>query len=306
MPEAPVPPLRVWVAAGLLALLLAAVATGAALWLERDLAQQLGERAETRLRRDAGTRAGQRWAVVLGTSLTEYGVAPAPYFSEKTAGRWRVTRLYRQGANLESYTERSRVFQLLQKYPPDVLLLEENLLLFTLPDHHHVPADASAPHEVVQALLHPLNAARGTAMPPVPTDFDAPALGHARPNREDTLHLDAWLADIRRRRVRSLDTTGALHRSLRSLRQRGTRLVLLHVPRPAPLERLIHGETRRDTLQRLIRAYQTRYGMDYWHFDQPLPYGRFVDFAHLNQAGGRVYSAWLAERLESGFFPGKN
>lgn len=300
MPEArppAVPPLGVWLAAVGLAGLLLGGSVGVARWAERRANRQFEAEAEALLRREAARPDSVRLAVVLGSSLTEAGVAPVPFFDQRMGGRWRVVRLFRSGANLESFTERSGVLRLLERYPPDVFLLEDHLLRRGLPDGWRVRFDATAPEVLLNWLYFFGKTAWRTGQPDRWLSFDRLPPHHDRPNAADTLHLAPALDLLRRRPPRAFAETPALHASLRRLRERGTRLVLLHFPRPAPLETATQRGEDAARLRRLAADYRRAYGAAYWSYDRPLTFRDFMDYIHLNQAASLRFSAWLADRL---------
>jgi hypothetical protein len=287
------PPLGVWVATAALIVVLLAGMVPLAFRARSQAIQRFDNQSETLLRTEWQHRTDPvRRVVVLGTSLTQAGVALPPFFAEKTGGRYRVARLFRLGANLESFTDGSTVFRLLERYPPDVLLVEENLLFFPLDDQWALDANATGFRQVVQWLLRDAHLTEPTGVP-----FDALPAGYDTVYQTSGIRLRSFIEEIRQRRVRPFDSTSALHRTFAALRRRGTRLVLLHFPRPAAVEALIYSPARKPALDAVAAAYERAYQMPHWHLDQPWPNQYFGDEAHLNRAGAARYSAWLADRL---------
>lgn len=301
-PLAAAAPLWVWRATGIGALLLLGLLVGLALWSERRMSRRFTTDAETLLRREWTARSDSVTRVVLGTSLVEYGVADADYFARQCGRQVRVVKLFREAVNVEGFTDASPIFQLLERYPPHVLCIEENLLLFRLPYSMKPGLNKRLPEVLNQHLamrIATLKVRLGwpTADGPKRNLFQGFPPEHHRLNKKDTLDVSPTLTEIRSRPVRTARELPAVDTSLHQLWQRGTRLVLLHLPRPAMLEIVIHGESRAPLLQDLIARYQRDYHVDYWRFDQPMPFRYFADYAHLNHLGNAVYSDWLATKI---------
>lgn len=297
MPEPRVPPLGVWIAAGALVLLLIAAALGTAWWAETRATAYLNAQAVALLRREWAQRSDSvQRVVVLGTSQVGAGVQPSWFFDQKTGGRWRVVRIFRPGANLASFTERSAVFDELARYPPNVLCVEENLLLLDRIDYWAVRPSQALPYVVVQWIfdLLGLRENRLSATAINPDFFDVMPDYARRPKTQiDTLALAVYEREIRERRINAFAPVPALER----LRRRGTRLVLLHLPRPARLETLIDQQLRQAGWPRQLAAWQRQGGMEHWKTTRPYAFREFVDNGHFTPTGSREYSTWLAARL---------
>lgn len=296
------PPLWVWRATGAGVVLGFLCLVSMARWSEGQISQQFTKDTETLLQTEWATRSDSvQRVVVLGTSLVEYGVADTDFFEQRCGKRVRVVKLYREQVNIDAFTEESPVFQLLLRYPPDVLCIEENLLLFRMA-HYLKPALNTMLFTVLSRHLWYLIDAlkiRVGWLPPHPKValFQGFPMAQHQLNREDTLHVSKYVAEIRSRTVRTPTELPTVAASFRKLRQRGVQLVLLNVPRPAVLETVIQGEDRVAPLQALLRHYQQQYQVDYWRFKQPLPFRYFVDYAHLNHLGNPVYSAWISDKI---------
>ena len=292
------PPLWVWIATGigaLLSFLLLFVFAGRA---DKQQSYLFTKEAANLLRQEWAMRSDSVMrVVVLGTSLVEYGVADTEFFKRRCGKRVRLVKLYRESVGIDAFTESSPIFQLLERYPPDVLCIEENLVLF-----RRLGALKQGPAETIIRQLHlqadAIKIQIGWLAPRQkrPSFQGFPPEQHVL-NQADTLNLLALLADIRSRKVRTQTELPALSESLQRLHQRRTRLVLLHLPRPAILEAIIQGEERGPLLGKLIAHHKQRYQMEYWHFNRPMPFRYFADQAHLNHLGNPIYSAWLADKI---------
>lgn len=303
-------PLWAWgITAGLL-LLAAALFINSFLNSYHAFHNQLTQTAETVLRHEHNSRkdAAVR-VVVLGTSLTGCGVLSPEYFAKQTHGRYRVIKIFRQAANLESFTERAPIFQLLVKYPPDILCIEENLLFFNFKDYSALTPDTllaknilfHLPHLVEQGKSHLAWWYQPEQKPQNPfADIPPPQNEHLNAGVADTIQYGAQLRDIKQRPVRPYASQHPLHQYLQILRNKGTQIVILHFPRPAPLEQAIYSGKARQQLLALRAHYQLTDHTEYWHEPERYPFGDFYDYAHLNLKGREIYSAWLTRHLLAG------
>lgn len=294
------PPLWVWGATGIGVLIGFVLLLIMALRSEEQLSQRFTQDAETLLRREWVTRSDSvTRVVILGTSLVEYGVADTDYFQHRCGKGVRVVKLYREAVNIDAFTNESPIFQFLERYPPDILCIEENLLLFRLPYSLKLRLGGPLAEPINRHLWIQAETAKIQVgwVAPMKQPFQGFPRGQHQLNQEDTVNLSTILTEIRSRKVRTKTDLPALYGSLQRLHQSGTRLVLLQLPRPAALETVIYGEDRATLLQELITYYKQRYRLDYWQFNQPLPFRYFTDQAHLNYIGNPIYSAWLADKI---------
>ncbi|GAB4040286.1 hypothetical protein [Spirosoma gilvum] len=293
-------PLWVWLLTGVAALVVFSLLIALAFWSERQGADQFTHRVETVLQKEWAARADSiTRVVVLGSSQVESGIADTAFFNGRCPQPIRVVKLFLYSANMEDFMNESPVVQLIERYPPDVLCLEENMVLFRLahdekptPHNHFVEWINRHFMRQLQALKVRLGLARQTA-----PSFQGFHPSHFQSNQKDTLHLSQPLADIRSRPVRTETELPALSASLQRLHQQGTQVVLLNIPRPYPLETVIQGETRAPLLARLIANYRECCQVDYWRYPYSMPFCYYIDYAHLNHLGTSVYSAWLADQI---------
>ncbi len=274
----------------------------------RAFHRNLSQTVETVLRREYAARDDTTVrVVVLGTSLTGCGVLSPEYFARQTNGHCRVIKLFRHSANLESYTERAPIFQLLIKYPPDILCIEENLLFFDLKDTSALTPDSLLTQNILFYLPHLVERGKtwlkeGSLPPQMPpqnpfADMRPPAPDSLRDALNDTINYGPQLRIIGQRAVRPYASQHPLHRYLQALRSKGTRVVILHFPRPGPLEGAIYGGSTRAQLLARRAQYQQIDHVEYWHEPDVYSFNDFYDYAHLNLKGREIYSAWLARRL---------
>lgn len=273
---------------------------GVARYVAGTLNDRFRQDAETLLRQEWSMRSDSvRRVLVLGSSNTECAVADRPFFAQQTGGKIRVAKLFRRAAGLTSY-DQTQVFELLTRYPPDVLCLEENLLMVETADAF-APTDYLAYLIQTDMILHYLTGKlknRTPASPPDPTRlFQGVPAAQINPLMADTVHLAPLLTELTSRPLRRFAADQPYHKALASLAQRGTRLVILRLPLPAPLQaRQFTGE-RGAAWQSLLQSYEQTYGFTLWETKTAYPFRLFFDNKHLNAAGSHQFSTWLARQL---------
>ncbi len=174
-----------------------------------------------------------------------------------------------------------------------MLCVEENLLLLDLKDNAVI-----SPANVLMQLIDEVDLAKRRltiAYPPLAAVF--PDTAAVRPTLIDSVHYEKRLTIVGQRVVRDFAPRHAVHAYLRQLRRQGTRLVILHFPRPGRLEQAIDAGPTGLALLACRQQYQQAYQAAYWHEPGAYPFAYFQDYAHLNQKGQTVYSAWLARQL---------
>ncbi|WP_080054747.1 hypothetical protein [Spirosoma aerolatum] len=296
------PPLWVWSLTGAGVLIGFGLLYLMAVRSENQLSQQFATDAETLLRREWAMRSDSvTRVVVLGTSLVEYGVADTGFFENRCGKRIRVIKLYRESVTINAFTEEAPIFKILERYPPDMLCLEENLLVFRLPYSLNPSLSEDLVGAVSRHLALQVKAVKirfgWRATDPKRGLFQGFPHEQQVLNQIDTTDLTTILAEIKKREVRTRTELPALYNSLQRLHRRGTHLVLLHLPRPAVLEAAIYSKNRTPQLLDLISYYHQQYQLDHWQFNRSMPFHYFVDQAHLNHIGNPIYSAWLADKI---------
>lgn len=238
--------------------------------------------------------------IVLGSSLVQAGISQKGYF-EKEAVRLfgrdlRVFKIYEQSAYLKQFTDHSNVFNLLIKYPPDILFIEENLIGYHVTrarDYNFLM------YETLRSFY--VNNKKAILEIPYEIPFQEPIVNRGSNELTDTLHLQDYLNVIANRKVKSFEENKTLNAYLAQLKQKGTAVIMLNFPRPHPVEANIHSGEKEVQFQKLKQIYQQNYGIDYWQFENPVPFNHFYDFGHLNEKGEKVFSNWLLKEIGKKF-----
>lgn len=292
------PPLRVWVYAAL-------ILGGVLLVLGSEdrlpgLRRGGGSRAAEymKLERLDDKPAGRLEIIALGSSKVLYALDYDDTFARRLAREpspivfRRLTWLGANVADMEPVLER------LLEHPPDWLLVESDLLLF---DH-----SARFP---IRDHLRPLELrlnALFTQTPPEKALQSNLALNDGEdsfPSSQECLasqspdmrvvyavHVASWKTSTSHQREHYL-------RWLRLLRDRGTRVVLLDIPR-APWAQAVFPARLSADNREVLNELVSEEGFALWQ-PRPLPEAAFCDEAHMTAIGREQFSDWLAHRLES-------
>ncbi|MCB0629681.1 MAG: SGNH/GDSL hydrolase family protein, partial [Lewinella sp.] len=78
----------------------------------------------------------------------------------------------------------------------------------------------------------------------------------------------------------------------------GTQIVIVNIPRPAPIETRYLSDQAIRQREKLIQRYQRSVKLDYWSFPRPLPFSYYWDLRHMNGKGRKRFSNWLFEHIQ--------
>jgi hypothetical protein len=240
--------------------------------------------------------------VALGSSKVLYAVDYDEIFARRLPKQTRPVVFHRLtwlGANV---TDMEPVLQRVASNPPAWLLVESDLLLF---DH-----SARFPiRDHLRPLEERLNSlfTQGSAEEELRKNLAQNDGRDTFPAAEECLasqspdmrlvyagHVAVWKPSTADQRERYL-------RWLRLLRDRGTKIVLLGIPR-APWAQAVFPARLSANSQAVLKSLVEEEGFDLWQ-PRPLPAGAFCDEAHMTALGRAQFSDWLAERLASSLRP---
>lgn len=294
-PSASHPPLRVWgYTAGILAVVLAFLACEERIPAFARLTSAASADA-LHLERldDAGANALH--VVALGSSKTVYAIDYDSRFARRIAASSRPVVFHRvtwEGAN---FLDLEVALRALAEHPPDVLLLESDLLLFVRGGrfpirrnlmpleqrfHAHLYGDGDEDENYRQNR----GAERFTG---------AQECADRSSEREKRIYAKR-LAAARLSTPASRETYLGL---LRALQGSGTRIVLMRLPRSSWAQAMVPPKIAAIdsvTLPALAKAQ----GFGLWA-PAALPADAFCDEGHLTVTGRALYSSWLASQLSA-------
>lgn len=288
------PPLKVWAASLLVAgVLIALPGVLERLGVSSPEADHLHALNLPRLQRmpDATLR-----VVAVGSSKTYYAIEYDQLFEKRHAALDGKVSFTRITANSPTVSEVAATLQALSAAPPDLLLLESDLLL--VDRHRKRPSD----HKSWSTRL------RGNLKLLAPTtlgDFlveKGDNFGRIHWIPEDTCRaatsatgLQRYAVTAGRWTISRPDAREEYQGSLRALQQAGTRVVLLEVPRSPDAERVVPGLFKQQT-GRLLQDILEQEGYPVWT-PGILAGSLYCDQGHLDRQGQALYSDWLAGKL---------
>jgi hypothetical protein len=275
------PPLRVWVAVIALSLLITAS-------LEAAFALGLDERydfavpsAHARLAAIAKHRHG-RLVLIVGSSLVNTAVPSSDYFADKAGGDLQVEVVAVNGGAVDWFNAiRPRIEEL----NADLLLVQQDLLLPAGKDTRNL---LERTNDFLIGWRYVLQSYVLKRRSPVCTSRPLPA---------DVAQFAAYY----RSRYDPATVPVAALSALAGLRDGGTQVVLLRIPRFAPLVEAAPNISLWDTAMRLTAERE--------HLAVWSPPGawrdpaEFCDVGHMSQVGRAAFGGWLAERLKQELVP---
>lgn len=287
------PPLRLWVIFGILG---AGLFAGlfALLYLKKDdlrtPAEELFKERLADLERRWQADTTRMKMVVLGQSLVRAGIAAndstfKPFLS--------IYKIWENGAELEDFLARPYLWETLKRLEPGMLLFEETLVAWERPDKKRGWQSYLG---LFSRRLRLVLLGSRLESGQVEAAENAPSFDFVNPDHhlqlEDTIHFTP---------------TDWQSRDFRNDRQFHERLAeigkhvpfgmgILHIPRSAPADSILHSGEQADFLDALTRWYRDRGLKFYWKVDHPPDFSHYRDFAHLNAKGMDWYTRWLIQQ----------
>jgi len=230
--------------------------------------------------------------VALGSSKTLYAVDFDANFAARLGGSQAVDfeRITWEGAN---FWDVQPALRALAAHPPDILLLESDLLLLDRGAHFPIRQNLLP----LERALHQVLVGDSGVDPNFGENRGAEQFPDARECRIRqtqtqqliyAAHLKTTRPSSSLSRQRYLDMLGALQKA-------GTRIILVRLPRAAWAEALVPSSLAR--IDSVILPQLARdNGFQLWSA-APLPDSAFCDEGHMSAAGRELFSQWLAGKL---------
>ncbi len=85
---------------------------------------------------------------------------------------------------------------------------------------------------------------------------------------------------------------------LNKLSKAGIKIVIVDIPRPLQVEKIIYTKTFSKELDLLFYMYHQKFGIEHWKYTkEPLYFKDFYDGGHLNKAGRHLFTKYLLEKI---------
>ena len=241
----------------------------------------------------------QTEAYILGSSLAEKGLHAFGSLDSALVHnrlRFNYTLIFRSGAVIRDF---SPILGEIKKTRPRYVLIESNILCIDLSPLEFGPFISS----VASYRNHLLKILKRFATQWIKSIFPLsrePAETNAF-NKNTPIDENYWISYgklAKKFRVRKIDDFPEWNDFFRKARESGTKVVLLEFPRSREATRYV-PKTFLEEQEKLITRFEEQYHVIHMKF--PLEMERrtyFADAAHLNQEGAKVFSEWLADRLQ--------
>lgn len=243
--------------------------------------------------------------IIFGSSLTAQGVMRDSFFNKRFQQLGKpvvVNRVFYAGA-FYNMLEDPDLLTFLEDVQPDLLCIEDQVLLLEPPSGLNWPGSLLT--QLHTNFIYNINVLKHQALP---TIFTHPGLSGpidsagtfnvTYPVADSTInHRDSTNYQLETRKVRGLDRTPKFNQFIKALREQGTELVALHLPRPAEIEKKYLSKGVQRQKQRLLDQYEEQADLEYWSDEWELPFRYFWDISHLNKHGQEAFSDWLFDQI---------
>ncbi|MEP1034416.1 hypothetical protein [Ekhidna sp.] len=238
----------------------------------------------------------ERHVVVVGSSVIRNALwchdAFIDYQSRKAeegSRKINIYKIYESGFQLPYFTNQLHLFDSLIKYQPDLILLEDHMLLTDFKRFKRgTVSDAYYDYKIT--LKRGKNSIFSK---PKERDF---CFSPSVVNTMDSLNVQ-----VSYRRALSLSENEFFLEVLNAGKRREVHIGLLSSPRPSLFIEALSKTAANAEINNLRNYYLDQYGLDYIPFEEEFYWSYFLDEGHMNNIGQRRYSIWLLDRLEKHF-----
>ncbi|WP_332860802.1 hypothetical protein [Janthinobacterium svalbardensis] len=233
---------------------------------------------------------------VLGLGSSLLWAATPPVLTQVAMPGIDWMRMTKPGAGI-GYLEPS--LEIIEHNPPDVLIIEANLLL---PDQNDTTMDELRQDFMLatKTMIYRIIGNAGLVVPPQAyvalVDQREPAQCNGTPSymrRHEALNNAANLQTMFDNTAVNLQLTKQLQR----LAQRGVRIVVLELRRSELVEQFIAPQ-KQEWLSRLRQALPPSHHIYYLTSPTYAQQDLYCDGSHLNAAGARLFAPWWAAQLQ--------
>jgi hypothetical protein len=227
--------------------------------------------------------------VVIGSSLTEFGVDCREVMSTYSNQKIDVYKIYARGNNLELFTKESNIFGSILKLKPDLVCIESDLMtseIFFYLQKNLIADLAQKNKDAMYNFYLIISSALNNSIP-------NPEIC----NNPYVMKVKSEELNFYPRKVRTFESNSFVHPYLKEYKIKGIKTVLLHFPRPNEIEVKIHTGDLEKELKNLLIKYDENFGIKYWKFPNPLSNKYFYDQGHFNTKGRELYSKWLIKKI---------
>lgn len=248
---------------------------------------------------EEGKGASEDFVVVaIGSSMTHRAIdASAPFWKKVNEGAERLIVMKRM--NLQNGSERmlfgnTDFVDALHAAQPDCILVEENLIGYHMRGVEAVGWLKSRYWKAAfkEWLKHFVRRDRDPRR-----YFDGRWLDPFEEGSATEAEVKGMVLLREGRAVKTREDNPHFNRFLEQAHALGIKVVVMNIPRPAPLEAAVHSGEKEIQFRALLDGYAADYGLIYWRFPSPVDASAYRDYSHMNGRGMKLVSEWLADRL---------
>ena len=247
------------------------------------------------------TLSGERPVIVaLGTSKTRSGVYPDSKLAAliKDAGAEAdFIRITRAGNVFENLIP---ALEYLAINPPSLLLLESDLLVYSVPGKHKLPPWRLKLNQNIDII----NAMTGVGYI-IKENHGQPSPYTAAfcQGKKTSQSLEKYRERAQKRRITYPDEQQAYFNYLDKMTSRGTEIILLEIPR-SPSASSVFPVSLKAEADKLQQRLSSRAGFTRWTPPlDSLTEAAYCDQGHLSSVGQTILSQWIAERIANHGLP---
>lgn len=250
---------------------------------------------------------GDQVVVLIGSSYTAMAVDHRAFFhqtyQQRHGGVLHVIKLYMYGCNAQKLQKLPEFFDMVSYLQPDLLCLEEHLLV--IDEEQQIKMEGNIPTWISDFYLG-INAMRNYFLPQLDRAewHDLPTFEFFWKYHDNTYEADSLTTGPSPNfQVRSYASNERVNHRLKTYVPEHTDIVCISVPRAPYTEQVISKLRRQENYLTLRQQYEEQLGVDFWEFQDVLPYAMYSGDNHLNEVGMRRYSNWLGEQIVKHFHP---
>ena len=289
------PPLGVWLAASAIAALLLLILIHLPDWLPRSQTL-IANPHSLHLDRLGAAAPGTTRVVAIGSSKLQMAIEHDDVFAAAMTVQ-PMLRLHRITWDSAQYTDLRPAFEALEQHPPQLLVLESDLLVFD----YTQARDATAPSISLSTRLRRTvrllsqrfrNGASGAELN---RGVDR-ALSEAEcAARKAPQSVQRYAEEVLTWRLSGPQFRAPYLAHLRALQRSGTRIVLLEIPRSPAAQSVVPATFEAGAIA-LAQSLATTENFDLWRAPRGTE-SDYCDQGHASDTGQHHFSAWLRDRL---------
>ena len=110
--------------------------------------------------------------------------------------------------------------------------------------------------------------------------------------------IDSSYVATKTRNIYNFTDLEWIEEKLKPFREQNIPIIIIDIPRVGGFEKKLKSLTSTSQKKAFVEAMRSAgFNVDYWEFDEFLPYSYYNDYAHMNEVGMLYYSNWLTDKI---------